>query len=200
VGKQNRQILNSVARLSRIILGSTLLLSILWSNLPVGAAASGSECQLACCAGHAPHVAGACTHDSCEAFPTPQVHRARPTVQAEEFCGLSHRIQKAKIQIDFRPETSADHDRNKISVSTIAVTKPCQTDCGSGPSTFRNSNRRREIAALTYWHQPQPALTKRQSVSGYILSARNFEGNQLRLRGPPCLVVHPKQQTIFILS
>ena len=85
VAKLNRQSSRSpLVWVSRLLVGATLLLSLLASSFPLGTLASGPMCTLACCAGRAPHAAGSCMNGSCHAFLTGHpnkghIHHERPS-------------------------------------------------------------------------------------------------------------------------
>jgi hypothetical protein len=175
VPKLNRQSLRSAIRVSRVLLGSALLLSILSLHIPTALVASGPMCKLACCAGRAPHAAGSCMNGSCHASlsgHTEKIHidRETPIEQAEELCGLARlkanpiRIPLSeKLTIGFGLGASSDDSReasksaaDQAGMSTQALTKPCQPDCGSCASGFAGSNRQRNTAALAYADRPRP--------------------------------------------
>lgn len=166
VPKRKKQSLDStVRRVSRVLLGSTLLLSVLWVNIPFAAIATGPMCTLACCVGRAPHAAGSCMNGSCHAVLASsqklQIHQTR-IAPTEQLCGLTRVTRNAtrprlipRVATEPNPATSKtaqDHS----SVSTGALTKPCQPDCGSCPSGFAGSNRQRNAAALAYADRPRP--------------------------------------------
>ncbi len=199
--KLNRQGLASTAtRVARVILGSSLLLSILWANVPSALVASGPMCNLACCAGRAPHAAGSCMNGSCHAFLTAQtkahIHHEAPIEQGEQLCGLSQlRMNFSRlpvfetVTVDFGAEGYADHSHgasknalDQTSVSTTALTKPCQPDCGTCASGFASSKRQRHAAALGHANGPRPP-------SGVSLASVDYRPtrklNALCRRGAP---------------
>jgi hypothetical protein len=82
--------------------GATLLLSILWANIPTASLASGPMCNLACCAGRAPHAAGSCMNGSCHAFlmgraETSKIHVHLPVHESEQLCGLPRRTTRNSV-------------------------------------------------------------------------------------------------------
>jgi hypothetical protein len=205
VVKLNRQSWGSTAfRAARVLLGSTLLLSILWANIPSAAIASGPMCTLTCCAGRAPHAAGSCMNSSCHAFlaghnQTLHVHKT-PIQTAEPLCGLSS-VRKNVSRLLFTEavatEPSQDSDSNyshetsntdadHASVSTGTLTKPCQPDCGACASGFASSKRQRHAATLGHANRPHPPFGVRLANVDYRptqkLSALCRRGAP---RGPP---------------
>lgn len=186
-------------RLARVILGSALLLSILSANIPFSVFASGPMCNLACCAGRAPHVAGSCMSGSCHISLNGRKRHIHlePTIElGERLCGLQGiKLNSARLlvteagTIDVRSDRSPRTSRNaseQASLSTTALTKPCQSDCGSCGSSFTNSNRRRNAAALTHAARPRPpTLSSQPGVSSLVILTRAAERKQSRPRGPP---------------
>ena len=176
MSKLNRQSLRSTAmHVARVILGSTLLLSILSANLPSAAIASGPMCNLACCAGRLPHAAGSCMNGSCHAVlvfnrQKIHVHHEARGRSAEQLCGLPRlRINASRlplnkiVKFDFGSSTTSDHSRgtsksapDQASLSSAVLTKTCQSDCGSCASGFTNLSRQRNTAALAYADRPRP--------------------------------------------
>jgi hypothetical protein len=191
-------------RVARVILGATILLSILWANIPTAALASGPMCNLACCAGRAPHAAGSCMNGSCHAFlnaPSKKahLHHEATTEQGEELCGLSRlKMKFGRLPIvktvtvnsvsesDGAAPSRTSSAAQQASLSTTALTKPCQSDCGSCVSGFTSSNRQRNAAALAYADRPRPpsgvGLGNADYAPTQILSAMCRRGVP---RGPP---------------
>jgi hypothetical protein len=186
VRKLHRQTLGStLSRIARVILGAMLLLAILSANIPSSVLASGPMCTLACCAGRAPHAAGSCMNGSCHAFLAGHnqklhVHHETRIEHVEQLCGLS-RVNKNASRLRFiqtvRTESSpADTHYSResktapdqASVSTGALTKPCQPDCGAG--TISSSNQRRPRESATH------SLTDRARLAsnpGSLAAANN---------------------------
>ncbi len=155
-----------VIRVARVFAGSMVLLAILSANIPSSAVNSTAVCQLSCCAGKAPHAAGSCMTESCSAFGGDHAHQS-PTLQetepkeTEKLCGLEFLV-KNLTQSRFASSGYADassesskKDSHEGSVSTAALTKPCQSDCGSCASGFARSGQHRN-AVLAYADQPRP--------------------------------------------
>jgi hypothetical protein len=202
--KRQRFLLSRI-RVARALLGATLLFSVLASSFPLATLANGPMCTLACCKGRAPHAAGSCMNGSCHAFLTGHtrkihIHHEVTIVQTDELCGLSRlRVDASPIPlietvtIDFGSGAYGDdsHGASKspldqASVSTHALAKPCQRDCGSCASGFAGSNRQRNAAALAYADRPRPpsgvGLVNADYVPTQPLSALCRRGAP---RGPP---------------
>jgi len=207
VVKLNRRSWDSTAfRAARVLLGSTLLLSILWANIPSAAVASGPMCTLACCAGRAPHAAGSCMNGSCHAFlaghnQTPHIHNT-PIQPAEPLCGLSP-VRKNASRLLFtqtvatEPSRDSDSnyshgtskiDANHASVSTGTLTKPCQPDCGAGTFSSTNQRRPRESATHSLTDRVRPASNPGLLVAANtFIYAREAIRWQVSPRAPPAL-------------
>jgi hypothetical protein len=176
VPKLKRHGLGSTAmRVSRALLGSAVLLSILSANVPATLVASGLVCNLACCAGRAPHAAGSCMGGSCHAFlgthkQKSHIHPGTGIEPVEHLCGLSRlKINSRRMPVietatvEFSSDGYSAHSRGQstngpgqISVSSTALTKPCQSECGSCVPGFASSKRQRNAAALSYADRARP--------------------------------------------
>jgi hypothetical protein len=174
-------------RVSRVILGSTLLLAILSANIPSSVIASGSICTLTCCAGRAPHAAGSCMHGSCNAVlstghKTSKVHRVNPT-HSEQFCGLSRRVvtkSVARLLVNRTPQPARSDP-----ASAAAFVKPCQPDCGGCASGFANSNHKRNAATLAHAVRPRPPTDGLFDFASQRKQILNPLCRQGAPRGPP---------------
>jgi hypothetical protein len=188
--------------IARAVLGVALLFTLLAGSFPLSTLASGPMCELACCAGRAPHAAGSCMNGSCHAFATSQSkknhnHEAKP----EQLCGLSRLKFRASriapfetVTVDFTASDNQSTDATSsstpatASVATPAMTKPCQSDCGGLLSRSTGSKRQRDEAALTYANRPRPPSRIRLRANDYrltqTLDARARRGAP---RGPPVL-------------
>jgi hypothetical protein len=201
VSKLNRQGLGStVMRVARVILGATILLSILWANIPTAVLASGPICHLACCAGRAPHAVGSCMNGSCHAFltgrpKTSKTHVQFPVHESEQLCGLRRRTSQNPL-VSLRGSTaltllaSSDLSRGSrapdaASMSMSTLGKPCQLDCGTG--TFSSSQSRpRDSGAISYADKPRPPPTARHEHSSFSRAkALDALCRRSRPRGPP---------------
>lgn len=200
--KLNRQSSGStVMRVARVILGATILLSILWANIPTAALASGPMCNLACCAGRAPHAAGSCMNGSCHAFlrgrvKTSHIHRQLPVQQSEQLCGLPRTIARTTARLLRKSSTltlgdssgqshgSRAHEAESLSMSTLG--KPCQPDCGAGTFTSSSQSRPRDTGAISYADKPRPPSSSRFELSSFN-RAKTLDAlcRRSRPRGPP---------------
>jgi hypothetical protein len=195
--KRNRQSSGStVTRVARVILGATILLSILWANIPTAALASDPMCNLACCAGRAPHAAGSCMNGSCPAFlkgrvKTSHIHRQLPVQQSEQLCGLSLSGARTRTRLLRRPSTLTVSDSSRqsdeaVSVSTSTLGKPCQQDCGAGTFTSSSQSRPRDTGAISYADKLRPPSGSRFELSSFN-RAKTLDSlcRRSRPRGPP---------------
>jgi hypothetical protein len=189
---------------ARVILGATLLLSILGANIPTAALASGPMCNLACCAGRAPHAAGSCMNGSCHAFQlghakTSKIHLQLPFHGSEQLCGLSQRTSRNSvvslraftaltlIGSSGRARSSRAPDAASVSRSTFG--KPCQPDCGAGAFSSSSQSRTRDAGAISYADKPRPPSTVRHDHSS-LSRAKALDAlcRRSRPRGPPILL------------
>jgi hypothetical protein len=204
VVKLNTQSWGSTAfRAARVLLGSTLLLSIFWANIPSSAIASGPMCTLACCAGRAPHAAGSCMNGSCQAVLSHKlkshIHRETRIEPVEQLCGLS-RITRNVSRLRFMPmvttessPTDTQYSRepskaasDRTSMSTGELTKPCQPDCGAGTVSSTNRRRPRESATHCFADRGRPpwnpGLLTAANTFIYAREAIRWQANP---RAPP---------------
>jgi hypothetical protein len=197
VPKLNRQRSGSTAiRAARVILGASLLLSIVSVNIPTALVASSPMCTLACCAGKAPHSAGSCMNGSCRAFlngraKTLHVHRQLPVQQSEQLCGLPRRgaWTTSRLLIKSSPVTVGDSSRQSgeaENVSTSTLGKPCQQDCGAGTLSSSSQSRPRDTGAISYADKPRPPSSGRLERSTFNrANALDTLCRRSRPRGPP---------------
>jgi hypothetical protein len=123
-------------RFASVILASVLLAGLLAGIFPVETLATGQICNLACCAGRAPHAAGSCMNGSCYAALTKRssqhLSSSRRQV-AEKLCGINRsarRLSPSKRTMTVeRSSKKSEPQRSRISSGTI--TKPCLAECGS---------------------------------------------------------------------
>jgi hypothetical protein len=176
---------------ARAVFALMLLIACLSTSVPliVSASAPGSMCELACCAGRAPHAAGSCRNGSCHAV-LPNRSRAshrvgRISPRPEHLCGVPRRIE-TKSSARIRPaqtlsQTASDHKH----LSGVSLTRPCQPECGGCSASFTNSNQRNS-ATLGHDHPPRPRTNARLAGFTYS-SSRVLAGlcRQCAPRGPP---------------
>jgi hypothetical protein len=191
----------TITNVARGLLGSTLLLSILATNIPASAITNGSICNLACCAGRAPHAAGSCMNGSCHAFlkgrvKTSRLHRQLPAQQSEQLCGLSlsgarttARLLRRSSTVTLGDSSGQSHGSRAPeaeSVSTLTLGKPCQSDCGAGTFSSWSQSRPRDTGAISYADKLRPPSTKRPTHCSFN-PARTLAAlcRRSRPRGPP---------------
>jgi hypothetical protein len=180
----------SLASLSvaRVILGLTLVASTWCSTVPSVSADSEPTCHLACCAGRAVHKAGSCMNGSCHAFGggsvRPHLHQES---KPETLCGLEKIIKgpgwssiSRGLNAGINELKGRSHSpSSKRSLTTTAITKPCQPECGNATG-FANSNQRNHSCA---------AAENSQSLSlsfGYNTQSQQERAlNPARRKGAP---------------
>jgi len=137
----------------RAVLVTVLLGAFLSGILPLAPVTAGSLCTLACCVGRAPHVSGSCMRGSCAvtlSAARPHKHDAIPD-QAESLCGLPRTLKPTSFT---RRQASPAGAFDRVSSS--ALERPCQADCGSCASGSANSHRPRNSATVTGNCRPRP--------------------------------------------
>ena len=188
-------------RNSRVILGATILLSILWANIPTAALATGPMCNLPCCVGRAPHAAGSCINGSCHAFligraKASKIHVQLPVHESERLCGLPRRPTRNSVA-SLRGSTpltrSASSERSRgrraqdparVSISTVG--KPCQPDCGAATSSSSSQSRPRDSGVISYADKTRPPSSARLGRSSFNRAmALDTICRCSRPRGPP---------------
>jgi hypothetical protein len=196
-----------VFRLTKVFVGSAVLLSILAVNVPFAVFASGPMCTLACCAGRAPHAAGSCMNGSCHVSfgrQTTKVHSHHgATVHAEQLCGLSQlkSIGSPLLGIDTitivaSPERSPNAPSDQTHVSPLVFTKPCQSGDGCGTG-FTKTNRQRHAAAFAYANRPRPiSRTALDKLDSGLARKLDSHGRLGAPRGPPSVSRTPKTKVI----
>jgi hypothetical protein len=191
----------TVRRVARVILGATILLSILWANIPTASLASGPMCHLACCAGSAPHAAGSCMNGSCHAYlvgraKTSKIHVHLPLHDSEQLCGLLRRkTWKSVVSLRGSPgltlATSSERSRGSrapdaVSMSISTLGKPCQPDCGTGTFSSSSQCRLRDTGAISDADKPRPPSTARhEHSSSNLATTLDALCRRSRPRGPP---------------
>jgi hypothetical protein len=203
---------STLSRLARVIPGAVLQLAILWGSIPAAAVATGPMCALACCAGRAPHAAGSCMNGSCHAAlmahrKATHTHRELPAPQSEQLCGLKRSTARAFVWS--RPVTTtvtsgsgingvysggSQTSRNSLdraSVTTPALGKRCQPDCGAATFSSTNQRRPRETATLLFAKRDRPPSSLRLlAVANTQAHAREALRWRANPRAPPALLLY----------
>ena len=194
-------LLSSLNRLARTLLGATLLVAILAASFPLLTLASGPICNLACCAGTAPHAAGSCMNGSCHAFLTlnakAHIPKRAPHEKPEQLCGLRRSSVSASrvlwsVTINSSSADGSHSTRaskgitDQATVSTTVLNKPCQPDCDGWASGSSGSNRQQDAAALAYADRPRPpSAVGFGSVVNGLTQALGAMCRRGAPRGPP---------------
>ena len=181
---------STLVRTARFVFVLMLLAACLSTSVPLLASASGSMCELACCAGRAPHAAGSCMNGSCHA-PIPSRSKAslrerRIASQPEHLCSAPRRIE-TKSSARIRPsQTLSRTNSNQMSLSAASLSRPCQPECSGCSSSFTNSNKQRSAATISLPGSPRPPPDVRLADLAYLRS-RILDAlcRQCAPRGPP---------------
>lgn len=196
-------------RVSRLVLGSALLLSILSANVPSALVASGPLCKLACCAGRAPHAAGSCMNGSCQVSlsgrqKATHSHHEWPAWQAEQFCGLPKLSARVSLlsghlaalhhsasgtDAEDSPEGQASQNAPaRLSLSVSSLGRPCQPDCGGGTISSSNQRRPRESATHSFADRARrPSNPGSLAAANNVIYTRDAIRWQVKPRAPPAL-------------
>lgn len=140
-------------RFASATLATVLLAGLLASIFPLETLATGQMCNLACCAGRAPHAAGSCMDGSCHAALrklSSQIHSSHREHVSEQLCGLAQFARKLNSRAHNKTPgvSSQKSESGPQQLSSSTITKPCRPDCGSCASGFTNPNRQRNTAAV----------------------------------------------------
>lgn len=195
----------------RAVLAVVLLLSVLSAVVPFATALAAPTCKLVCCIGKAAHPAGSCMGGACEtAFPvraTTTHHEFKhPTTESDHLCGATHatsKLRKPRLaevtmvgasstqnsRADGRPDSRANRTPEQSSVSSAAVMRPCNPDCGSCASGSTGNKRPRNIATLSYADRARPPTPGRSPLTSYVrIGALSTQCPQLLPRAPPVVL------------
>jgi len=183
---------STVVRTARPVFALMLLIACLSTSVPLMASPSpsASMCELACCAGRAPHAAGSCMNGSCHAVIPGRSKAAyrvgRIASRPEHLCGVPRRIE-TKSSARIRPaQTIPRTNSDQASLSVMSLARPCQPECGGCSFSFTNSNQQRSAATLAHPARPRPLLDVRLADLDYLKS-RILDAlcRQCAPRGPP---------------
>ena len=208
---RNQHLRVPTARLAgRAVLAVVLLLSVLSAVVPFATALAAPTCKLACCIGKAAHSAGSCMGGECDAaFPTraTTTHHEfkQPAAEPEHLCGATHAVSKTrKLRLAAvamvgagstqdspageRQNSRANQTPGQSSVSSAAVMRPCNPDCGGCASGSTGNQRPRNTAALSYADRARPPSPGRSALTSYVrIGALSAQCPQLQPRAPPVL-------------
>ena len=176
-------------RVARVFLGLILVASTWWTTVPSAGAESEATCHLACCAGTIAHKAGSCMNGSCHAFggaSSRQSHVHRNS-KSEQLCGLKGitnapswtAIPKSLVAGAGEIKSRSDLDSGQRQLTTSAVTKPCQPECGNSIG-FTKSQRNHSSCAAAANSQSEA------SAPGYDTHSQQKNAlNPARRKGAP---------------
>ncbi len=188
-------------RAARTVLAAMVLLALLSTAVPFTTLAGNPMCNLACCAGRAPHAAGSCMNGSCHAFlagrfKTTRIQHQLPVQQSEQLCGLRRRtvfipaaIVRESPTLRFSGSSEQSPGSRALEEargSNTTLGAPCQADCGAGTLGSSSQNRPRESGTTSYADRPRPpSISGLQNYSSSLAKAPDALCRQLRPRGPP---------------
>jgi len=121
-------------RFASATLASVLLAGLLAGIFPLETLATGQICNLACCAGRAPHAAGSCMDGSCHAALTKRSsHRLSSSRRqvADKLCGINRFARRLSPRITTVDRSSEKSESQHSRISSGTITKPCLAECGS---------------------------------------------------------------------
>lgn len=197
-----RQPQRRIPSVARAILAATLLFGVLASAFPLATSATGSLCELACCAARAPHAAGSCMNGSCQAVlkgrsKTSKIHLQFPIHEPDQLCGLPQRTARnsavvlrgsstALTLVASSEQSHGTRTRDASSVSISTLGKPCQPDCGTVTLGSSSQIRTRDSGAISCADKPRPPPTARHAHSLFSRAkALDALCRRSRPRGPP---------------
>lgn len=191
--------------LRRSFVAAALVVSLLSALIPLATASSTHLCTMECCAGTAPHLAGACSTGLMKSKP-------KVTHEPEVLCGLHlHGSANRPVPLEVIEASWDDDDagpcsghHNELSdqdASTSAIkpkapgsasiaapsmTSPCSPDCGTCSGGYVRQPRPREQAATNWADHARPPTSSpfpQDLVSQPAAHRGQYE--QLPPRGPP---------------
>jgi len=196
--------------LRRSLVAAALVVSLLSVLVPLAASSSVHLCTMECCAGKAPHEAGACSSGLMKG-------RSRVAQHPEVLCGLhqhgaagypttTRQVRWQMIVAGTEAENSgscgphtgpidkaASHERTTAkspgssSVAAPSMTSPCAVDCTvTGSAGYVRQPRPREQAAIGGARQPRPPSRSR-CLQSFSSQTNTLPGHyrQPQPRGPP---------------
>jgi len=196
--------------LRRSLIVAALVASLLSALIPFSAASSVHLCTMECCAGTAPHLAGACSTGLLKSTP-------KQAPEPEVLCGLNlhrgvHRHLTGtrlapRLELEARPpnnhsgscgaqsaeaanqraasETTASRSPGPPGVAAPSISSPCNSDCGTCLSGSLRQPKPREPATLALRGHGPPPNTKIFRVFLSAAIALHSHHEQPQPRGPP---------------
>jgi hypothetical protein len=192
---------SAIVFLRRLFIAAMLVVSLLSAPIPFATASSVHFCTMECCAGKAPHEAGACNSGLMKST-RPVVH------EPEVLCGLHGGIAihlTATRQVPWEiieagaEDGEASHARScgghhaestdqrassgtkrskatgSLSIQAPSIANPCSSDCGTCSGGYVRQPRPREQTTVAWGTRARPP-----SSSHFL---RGFSGQTATLRG-----------------
>jgi len=177
-----------VMRVAKCALATILLAALLASIAPLQTFAIGPMCNLACCAGRAPHAAGSCMDGTCHlALNKRATHHNRfePRV-AERFCGFPLQMRRGLSRGQTTaPIRSKNSESKGAQLSSSILTKPCLADCGGCASGFAAADYRNHAAVAERCRARPRCVKERANAPIDLLPSSAALVRQHPPRGPP---------------
>jgi hypothetical protein len=201
---------------ARVVIAAVMLLTLVAGSIVWPAYASGPMCSMACCAGKAPHAAGSCTHGSCETgVVTPQpasgAEHAHHHHQQQEAAAADNNAPAAfagalasaggmdmrqvptveAVPYQAPPDNtvrtaSSGTAADVTSISSTALTQPCEPGCGACVAGSTAPGRQRNSAALPATYKPTPPSSIKLGSGRHALTlTHSVFSRQGSPRGPP---------------
>lgn len=189
--------------IARTLIVALLGLVLLAGLVPSGALTASQTCRMECCAGKAPHEAGACSAVIDNTAPATQDEAAEHvahhdemamsvTVVAtptDEHCGTAEHSPAQEAQHATPPSQEAQpqaQPARQMSVAVHALTRPCSMECAAAVLSLLQLRRPRSAAALTTNVRPRPPTVRSRADLTFNLFPSSAERRrQSRPRAPP---------------
>jgi hypothetical protein len=173
--QMNRHAIEGPGAAARIMIAALLAAAFMCAALPLASVSAANVCRLECCAARAPHAAGSCMNGTCHASLNLHSHGHRSAVvPADEFCGL--RILAKRLRYSAKSiDTPATHE------SLVALTRPCNSDCGSCAVSSISA---KDKITITDTYRYQSSRTT-WSIESNLVSSNEVSQRQYSPRGPP---------------
>jgi len=139
------------------LMAAAMVFALLSASVPAGAFASAHLCAMACCAGHAPHLAGSCSGGSCHARLSPRKSTLKQT--GEKLCGAPLLVSRV-AHLGLR-QGAARAATPSPAADAATLTTPCDPGCGAAALGAPGRNSSREKSAGSHADKPRPPTAGR---------------------------------------
>jgi hypothetical protein len=176
-----------IKRTARTALAAVLLTGLCSAILPLGALAIGQTCNLACCAGRAPHAAGSCMDGSCHVSlkkASKQNHSSQRKQVGEQLCGVT-RVARRVLSSKTARLSPITKESQQPRVSSTTMGRPCLPNCGSCGSGSAAFDFRNHAVIARRQRSRRPAAAGLTDVSFAVLLTLTTLVRQSAPRAPP---------------